>query len=78
MDAHERFIQWVTETPVAHPQSAWSAWVAQQRQIEFLHSEIIRLQDALSHREQQIFESKNRSLRLVHSAPVKELLRHPA
>ena len=59
-----RFVQWATENPVAHVQSAASAWQYQQREIDTLHAQIMEMREQVEHLRQQNHELRVRIPRL--------------
>lgn len=61
----DKFIQWATENPVAHIEAAYTAWQAQQVEIDRLRVEVLTLRERVEHLEQKVFEARSRRLRLV-------------
>lgn len=55
---NDQFIQWATENPVAHIQSAAQAWQAQQSKVDYLAAEIMVLRERCEHLEQKRYEAK--------------------
>lgn len=59
-----RFIEWATCNPVAHLESAASAWQAQQATIDTLHAQILEMQHRAEHLEQRAYEAESKLPRL--------------
>lgn len=55
---NDQFIQWATENPVAHIQSAAQAWQAQQKKIDYMVMELMALYERCEHLEQKRYEAK--------------------
>ena len=53
-----------TENPVAHVQSAASAWQYQQREIDTLHAQIMEMREQVEHLRQRAHEAEARLPRL--------------
>lgn len=60
----DKFVQWASGHPVAHIESAYSAWQHQQREIDRLRAEVMALREHNEHLEQQVFEAQARIPRL--------------
>lgn len=56
----EQFVLWATGHPVAHLESAYSAWQHQQIEIDRLRAEVMDLRSQAEHLKQKRFEGKAR------------------